>query len=153
MEKKFKCKDEVIYRSKIEYGNHHWTYGIFSHYEHYQDVTFASLGCLSLNINDWDILPYEGNENLVGTSDSPDEEMILEEGELIIVSSNDSRILSECLGILERFKEVDENRFISKDYDKYEYAIRFRDFDPSNMEETRKHILAVKNGRIIRYKG
>ena len=35
----------------------------------------------------------------------------------------------------------------------WDYAIRFKDFDPSNMEETRKHILRVKNGRIIRYNG
>ena len=151
MEKKFKCKDEVIFRCKIEYGNQHWTYGIFSHYEYHQDDTFASLGCLSLNINDWDILPYEGNEYLVGTTNEPETEVRLEEGELLLVADSEDRVI-DCISAVRKFVKVLITVFVTNGGN-WSLAIRFRDFDPSNMEETRKHILCVKNGKIVRYRG
>ena len=33
----------------------------------------------------------------------------------------------------------------------YNYCIRFRDYDPKNEEESRKHVMCVKNGKIRRF--
>ena len=154
MEKKFKCKDEVIFRRKISFGNgtlYTWDYGVVT----YEDKGIIHLvGGIYVSYREYDILPYEGNEHLVGTPDSPYGERMeveLEEGE-IIFASNDRNMLYDCIGVLERFKEVSGNKFVSYNYDKYDFAIRFSDFNPKDMEETEKHILCVKNGRIV-YKG
>lgn len=228
MEKKFKCKDELIYRSKYEYGNQHWTYGIFSHYEYHQDVTFASLGCISLNINDWDILPYEENEHLVGTTHEPQyylpsdvEEGKAFIGEIVYYGDEKVKILNvrefkpnhnnaafytirNSIGYeFEEFGDgltynpllfnPDSVVFLKKgeriiplndetDFDKigrlistqfegikdsyfmcetsllrpsgvpYEFCVRFSDFNPNDMEETKKKILCVKNGKVVKYR-
>lgn len=148
MENKFKCKDEVIYR--IPGGE--WYYGIFSHYQS-QGLCFkrAIINGNHYNLETVDILPYEGNEELVGTTNSPygKNEVELEEGE-IILASNNPNMLYDCIGFLERFKEVSGNKFVSNNCDKYDYIIRFSDFNPKDMEETEKHILCIKNGRIVR---
>lgn len=153
------------------------------------------------------ILPYEGNEHLVGTTDEPqipiseketqdaywancteeekanlrrsyneflkddargrsilekvcgkhnlqgeaEEEIKLEEGEYMFVIN--SIVETPYWWNLIQLDFVNTYKFFDVDGGKWDYAIKFSHFNPNDMEETKKHILCVKNGRIIRYKG
>ena len=151
MEKKFKCKDEVIFRALVKYGNPIWSYGIFSHYEQKDDITYAKMiGVVGVDITKWEILPYEGNEHLVGTDLPADEEVMLEEGEFIFQSQDPS--CNTTLWVFEVYKKIYGDQFMTG-MGLVSYIIRFSDFNPNDMEETSRHILCVKNGKIVKYKG
>ena len=154
MEKKFKPFDKVL--SRLNY-NHEWQCDFYSHQDsitkHHVTVGYGE-------IKDDNILPYEGNEELVGTTDEPEENIKLEKGELIIAIDKEDYKCGFSDGVIGKVVKF-KNHFIERN-GKWGFsipggcnslAIRFKDFDPSNMEETRKHILEVKNGRIVRYKG
>lgn len=155
MAKKFNAFDKVIVR---EDNNSKWICDFYSHNDNWTKE------CWCLGIRKWigidNILPYEGNEHLVGSADSPDEEVRLEEGELIIaIDKEDYKcgfsdgLIGKVVKFKNRFIEVNGKWGFSIAGGCNSLAIRFKDFDPFNMEETRKHILCVKNGKIIRYKG
>ncbi|MCH5237006.1 MAG: hypothetical protein J1E95_04330 [Muribaculaceae bacterium] len=151
MEKKFKCKDEVIFQNKVHFGDEKliWNYGIVN----YEDEGYVYLvGGLYINKKLFKILPYEGNEHLVGTTDEPDEEIRLEEGEWIIPADIIGVYENVVNCLIRQFDYVDGGLFKCKNSTVWHFAIPFKEFDPSNMEETKKHILCVKNGKIVRYK-
>lgn len=153
MEKKFKCKDEILFKY-TEHESAVWMYAVFSSYSK-DNTAFIVSGGLRYNLDSYDILPYEGNEHLVGTTNSPDEEVRLEKGEWILTSDYIKGIKDGyCNG--GRFIRIEGASFVIRTYmspgECYTYAIRFKDFNPNDMEETKKHILCVRNGRIIRYK-
>lgn len=142
MEKKFKAFDRVL----TKYGKV-WVADIYSNYIEENKLHLTLRG----TSYDSDILPYEGNEHLVGTTDSPDEEVMLEEGEYLVCF--------DCMDYFEAkdfclspFNALRESTVRTKDGNNWNLFIRFKDFDPSNMEETKKHILCVKNGKIVKYK-
>lgn len=147
----FKPFEKVLVRD--DYGK--WYCALYSHcrekneHEELCHYTTATAG-----YKDEDILTYEGNEHLVGTTDDPEEEIILKVGEFIIASDN-IYALRIGLGSIGEFRGIKDDRFLKSGFERfgvpYEYIIRFKDFDPSNMEETRKHILEIRNGKI-RYK-
>lgn len=66
----FECKDEVIYRQKGT-PSWEWTYGIFSHYSKRGESVIVN--GKELYLKAFDILPYVGNEDLVGTINEPKE--------------------------------------------------------------------------------
>ena len=154
--KQFKCKDEVIFQNTVHFGEEKptWNYGIVN-YE--TDGYVYLVGGLYINKNTFKILPYEGNEELVGTTyslDSFDEEVELEKEERIICS-DDVKLLMAGVGFLTTFAYVDadsfftgKSMFANADYN---YAIRFSDFNPNDIEETSRLILCVKNGKIVKY--
>ena len=152
MEKKFKPFEKVLVRSL---ANPKWSCDLYSHYN-VEESTHDTV-CFR-TIKDENLLPYEGNEHLVGTSDEPEEEVMLEKGEWIMCSMIWHELIrGYCHS--RKFVRTGTSQFIcSEDTEdgKVEhicnYAIRFKEFDPSNMEETQKHILCVKNGIVIRYK-
>lgn len=144
--KKFKPFDKVIVRDHEEV----WQPDFYCFWDKCRDRHQTMMN----NSIDDDLLPYEGNEHLVGTTDEPDEEVKLEEGELVVYF--------ECVEYLEsmdiflaRFDGIANNLIKVKSdcMQKWKFAIRFSDFNPNDMEETKKHILCVKNGRIVKYKG
>lgn len=144
--KQFKAFDKVLVR---EGGI--WTPDIYSRYSENKNKHW----CISFGWLDEDnIITYEGNEGLVGTTDEPEEEIKLEEGEFIMVA--DINIISQYEWTLKRFAGVFKCKFKANALDEatynWRYAIRFSDFNPNDMEETRKHIMCVRNGRIVRYK-
>lgn len=130
-----------------------WQIDFYSHWsnEKEQHITLAYGD--GLRIEDADILPYEGHEDLLGTTQEPEEEIELEEGEWIIgIQLYDLNDFLEgkiygCMSPFQGFGNRFELSGISTSY-----AIRFSDFNPADMEETRRHILCIKNGKIIRYK-
>lgn len=78
--KQFKPYDRVIYR--LNYSSPTtWHCGIFSDYnERKTHITLCS--GFTFFLDKYDILPYEGNEHLVGTTGEPEEEIKLEKENL-----------------------------------------------------------------------
>ena len=145
MEKKFKPFDKVLVRDHEDV----WHCDIYSHYnENAKGHVTLSI----FDVSDIHILPYEGNEHLVGTTDYPDEEVRLEEGELIFVDDTISDDI--VLWNFTRFAQVSSSdSFATKFGNIFKYAIRFSDFNPNDMVATKAKILCVKNGKVVRYKG
>lgn len=143
--KEFKAFDKVLVRD--DYNE--WYCGFYSHWSNAENNhALTSTG----HYKDDNILPYEGNEHLVGTTDEPDEEVKLEEGEYIVCFDD----MQYCDSIhsfgLVKFTIVNHNLFYTSDINAWKYAVRFYDFNPNDMEETFRHILCVKNGKIVKYK-
>lgn len=155
MENTFKCKDEVIYRSKL-LENPIWTYGVFSHYEEKGGITYGVVsGNCGLDVRMWDFLPYEGNEHLVGKPICDEQVCDLKEGEWLFVFDVISDIPFRT--VLRKFLSttVDKIRVLNLDhilmgFSDFKYAVRFSDFNPENMVETKKKILYVKGNKIYR---
>ena len=152
--KKFKCKDEVIYRSP----DSEWYYGIFSHYQS-QGLCFkrAIINGNHYDLKTIEILPYEGNEHLVGTDLPAEEEIRLEEGEWVMYAFGGLVSIYPLDYNLGKFIKINEgdNNITIQDSDAVRGIskfIRFSDFNPNDMEETSRHILCVKGGKVVRYK-
>lgn len=147
--KKFQPFDKVLVRVS---ASNRWECSFYSYYDdednEYSHRTFHYC------IKDENILPYKGNEHLVGTTDEPEEEVELEEGEYVMVCDDRSILPEEW-----RIRKYDGYgnggikvfNNVSNDIGNWYYAIRFKDFDPSNMEETQKHILHIKYGKLVRF--
>lgn len=148
----FKPFERVIIRPKDK--SDIWIHGLFDNYDEKGIKVIIGDKYYILSSDKYEFLSYEGNEELVGTTNDPEEEIILEVGEFIIASDN-IYALRIGLGSIGEFRGIKDNRFLKSGFEQYgvpyEYIIRFKDFDPSNMEETRKHILEIRNGKI-RYK-
>lgn len=142
--RKFKPFDKVLARDLYVDGGA-WIADLYSHYSdefHY---------CLGVSeVSDLDILPYEGNEYLLGTTNEPDKEVKLKKGELGFATNLISDDAMEWDFI--SFSHISGLcNILNRDCKSYLYFVPFFNFYPNNMEETRKHILCVKNGKIIRY--
>ena len=148
MEKKFKPFDKVLIR-----GIQYWECSLYNFYD--KEAKLHTVISTDEYIHDDNILPYEGNEELVGTSDEPETEVKLDKGEWVMVC-DDRSILPENWKI-RRYDGTDSSIRVfnnsSASLCAWKYAIRFSDFNPNDMEETRRYILVVKNGKIIKYKG
>ena len=147
--KKFKSFERVIVKSQI---GDYWTCDLYSHLNE-DSGTHETINRIDLYDND--ILPYEGNEELVGTTDEPETEVRLEEGEWVMMCDNlDCPIEAWELHRFNGFKEY--YGFESVDsYDNklfWQYAVKFSDFNPNDMEKTKKHILCAKGGKVVKYK-
>lgn len=150
--KQFKPYDRVLVRDDED----NWQIDLYSHWskEKEQHVTLAFGDGIVLT--DRDVLPYEGNENLLGTTGEPDEEIELMEGEWVMVCDKiedqpDEWKLRYFMWANEDKICIQRVRYAYPDPYPYSYAIRFKDFDPSNMVETCRHIMCVKNGKVVRY--
>lgn len=151
--KQFKPFDKVLVRTEYNDGNK-WNVDLYSHYS---DDHHVCVGMLLVEDND--ILPYEGNEHLVGTTDEPEEEIKLKEGEWIMVAERINKL--PCTWNLRDFHSTGKTRFkvystktqIEKRSSSLggKYAIRFSEFNPNNMKETLKRVLCVRDGKIIKY--
>lgn len=159
MEREFKCKDEVIYRSR-KYENPIWTYGIFSHYEHRGGRTYAVVsGSCGVDVLLWDFLPYEGNEHLVGKMiDVEHVEVVdLMEGEWLMVSDSASNYPGEWMLRSLMYADGDEVmvqsvRFAYGDVTGYKFAIPFDKFKPDNMDESFQHLMCSIDSKLIKCK-
>lgn len=150
MNQKFKCKDEVIYKDK---NTDKWCYGIYSHAE--ADNIHMLVGNITIVDGIFELLPYKGNEHLVGTNINVEPYFIIEKGAWIMVSDfgniNDMRILDWNLRRFDHIEQASSGRwyFVDDIQYKWNFAIPFEKFNPNNFEETRKHCLKVENGLII----
>ena len=146
----FNAFDKVLVRSQFAYDGI-WFADLYSHYSNNMHYSIGMS-----QIDDYDIVPYEGNEHLLSTTDDPEEDVKLRMGEYIMVA--DKPNVSEYKWTLRKFagthKSTECLAAVALDDTKFrwKYAIRFSDFNPYYMEETKKHILCVRNGKVVRYK-
>lgn len=145
--KEFKPFDKVLVKLGVNYK---WGLSLYSHF----DEEIRRHVCIGLDERlDSDILPYEGNEHLVGTTDEPEEEVKLEDGEWGFATCEKKDSLKPNKMVLIQFLDVSCGEIQSVEGYYYKYFIRFSNFNPYDMEETAKHILCVKNGKVVKYKG
>lgn len=151
MEKKFKCKDEVLVRyNRVEKSE--WAYGIFSHETKDYIVLCGDMVFNRYHIN---VIPFAGNEHLVGTTDEPEEEIIIKEGEYVFFAFELNLAAYEWeFGKLhlcrpdERFSIQVFSESGRMQYPKY--IVHFSKFNPNDMESTKKEILTVRNGKLVK---
>lgn len=148
-ENKFKAFERIIIRSKDK--SDIWVHGLFDGYYGKEIKVLIGDKFYMLLVDNYEILPYEDNEHLVGTTNEP-EEIKLEKEEWIIANDNIYALVIGN-GVTGRFVEIRDNMFLKSAWEKYgvpyQYCIRLSDFNPNDMKETRKHILYVKNGKIF----
>ena len=144
MEKKFKPFEKVLVKDHEEV----WQPDLYG----FWDKCRGRHQTIVNSVNDDDILPYEGNEYLIGTTDEPEEEIRLEEGEIIFctdMTDEDSIDKNLCLLQLRRYKGIRGNNTFDGEWP---HAIRFSDFNPNDVEAIKDKILCVKNGKVVKYK-
>lgn len=159
MKKEFKPFDRIIIKQKIDCGI--WFCALFSHYCQEDNNYFFTIGGdeEGYGLEDVDVLPFENHEDLVGTSDMPEEAVELKEGDIIVTFDNIRDIDMPFEVSINQFKHLnessihvcikaDETEFISYS----NFCIPFSKFNPNDLEETKKHILCVKNGKLVRYR-
>ena len=146
--KQFKPYERVLVRDA--YGK--WRCDIYSHYDKNENSHWVIGLGWTLDV---DILPYEGNEHLLGNSDEPEEEIKIGDEYMIGITYNDDMLpdldRSFIMGKVESLIKSGDYEFFNFEYSTRMYAIRFEDFNPNDKEETRKHILCVRNGKVVRY--
>lgn len=150
--KEFKPFDKVLVRhSKKE----PWRATIFSHIQGKHD--YITVGNYNSTISN--IIAYDGNEYLLGKVGEPEEEVKIEEGEWIMVADGDGSFNNALQWHLSKFIRIftkdNEERFhvaVGLSLADCLYAVKFTDFNPNDMEETKKHILYVKENKIIKHK-
>lgn len=135
--------DKIIFRQIVNKGER-WKCGFYSH-ENTEYVVL--INDISINKAFYEILPFEGNEELVGTTKNVEESITIEPGTPIF--------LSDCLReeldywTLDKF-EVTDDDYISGQYGAINiYCILFSDFDPNNMKETLKKAMTIKNNKLV----
>lgn len=144
MEHKFKCKDEVIVRYKKP--GCCWFYGVVSYSD---DKGVVLSGGFRHSYEIYEVLPYEGNEDLVGTTNEPDEKITIESDELVYVfNSIDS--IDKMIVVLDRINNVTKYGIVVKNSGTWTYCIPFSKFNPADLEATKKEILTVKNGKLVK---
>lgn len=155
--KQFKMFEEVLIRQKYT-GN--WTRGIYCGFDKGFHMV-ETVGWFDRQITDEGIIPYKGNEHLLGWN-GWEEFVDLAQGEYVLV--NDNYSINACAWRIMTFTgDVTENMF--EVWNKIEHVnfcksfaqhclnvVRFSEFNPNDMEQTRDKVLCVKNGKIIRYK-
>lgn len=143
MEKKFKCEDKIIYRLKSLKNT--WRYNVVSHY--YEDSLYL-LGSI-ININHYDILPFKGYEHLVGTTNSPKEEITLEKEESIVCFDCLNHLKKEDL-YLGKFNAIQGLYIHTTTNRLFVYCIPFNKFIPGAYAHNVKETLTIKDGKLIK---
>lgn len=145
--KKFEPFERVIWRSK-DYTNNVLKCAFYSHYREHDGMHELADSMAISDVHHY-ILPFEGNKHLVGTTDMPDEEVELKEGELIFAFDVIENF-EDFMIVLRKFAGISGDTILSANKFNWKYCIPFYRFNPNDMEETRKHILCVKNGKLVR---
>lgn len=142
--RKFKCKDEVIVRLKKP--GCCWFYGVVSHSG---DDYVTLSGGFRHPYEIYDVLPYEGNEHMVGTLNEVNtDEVLLEIGELLCGFWGIDDLGTYNIG-MGKFIQVMGDE-IETENASYMYCIPFSKFNPDDLEATKKEILMVKDGKLVK---
>lgn len=142
--KQFNAFDKVLVRVGT---TNEWECDFYSHYVEGAEYPHKTLGW---RLKDENIIPFEGNEHLVGTTDEPEEEIELKKGEWVVFFDKDE--MGYPPFYIGRFDFIASNMFNGETGVVRELCIRLSDFNPNDMKETKRHILCVKNGKVVRYK-
>lgn len=140
----FKPFEKIVYRYKYSEDSR-WTCGLISH------VAGPSLylvgGAVMNPLSSWEVLPFEGNEDLVGSCSSAVRSAHLPyEG--YAVFSDSAYELRKGRGMIEPFTGVNQATF-STAFTQYNYCIPLLDFmSAKKNSELSKHIYCVKDGKV-----
>lgn len=139
--KEFKPYDKVL--AKVY--NNIWEARFFSHIDDHKRYHLTS----GATVEEKNILLFEGNEHLLGTTNKPKEEITLKEGERIVCSDCVDFLLAGD-GYINRFADIDKNNDFLVDMliQKWLYCIPFSQFKEKN---TKHDILYVQKGKLVRY--
>lgn len=145
---KFKPFERILIKIKSNYlsNAYKWTCCEFSHYD---DNFICLVVGVSHDLSSVDVLPFAGNENLAGTSDMP-ETIELKNGEYIMACKDDIEYIMPSFWKFRIFKGVDRLCIKTNTDEDYALCVQFSKFNPKDMAETMKHILCVKNGKLVK---
>lgn len=148
-ERRFKPFDKILVKKKREGAV--WRPEIFAGYD---ASGFMICGLTIMRPEDWDVIPYEGNEHLYNSDIEFEEDIKLEEGEFIICN-HDIDILEKGHGFMTQFcYAVDDLIYTGSKRnlanDEWAFCIRLSDFDVKGSNI--KNILYARNGKIYRWK-
>lgn len=145
----FKPFDKILLKGKAE--DLVWFCELYSHYDEANEILYA-IGNIPYTPQVYDVIPFEGNEDLVGTNNKF-EKVSLEPAELVVVSDNFDNIITGTIRRFYQIIEYDQFECYMSDVNStscWKYCIPFKDFNPDNLEETLKHVYCVNNGRLVR---
>ena len=140
--KQFKPFEKVLVRISKD---HCWTPTFYQYHNNKSHFVFEQ----GSFIFDDDIIPYEGNEHLVGFTGEPEEIVTLEKGELILCNNN-IYMLKEGLGTITSYGEITGLNIKGTNGAHYIRCIPMSKYNVNNIEETNKWILEVKSGRLVK---
>ena len=132
--------DKIVYRK----GNNPWNIAHFSHVSN--DMLHTSE--FSISLSEVVFFPFEGNEKLVGTTNNVEDEVFLPEGSIVYCGNEEDCALGWTIS---EFKEIDDDLFMDKYGCYYDYVIPAKDYDYENWEETKKHILKCRDGKVVHF--
>lgn len=139
--KQFKPFDKIIHRLQKDFV---WEAGFYDYYKNNEHHIIGGYFR-----DDDNILPYEGNEHLVGTTDEPEEEIVLKEGEFMICSMFDF-LLKKGKGTVCNYSHITDSSIRNTDGGVFLFCIPMSKYNSNNLEETSKWILTVKNGKLVK---
>lgn len=139
--KEFKPFEKVLIKYQYEKT---WQARFFSHIDERGNYNLTSGGIISSKDS---IIPYKDNEYLLGTTNEPEEEIILEKGEKIVCSDSINKLLNSY-GVVDSFSEVGDNIIYDSEGCPWNYCIPYSQFKEKNTEHD---ILCVQNGKLVRY--
>lgn len=152
--KQFKVGEEILVKSKLE--NMRWTYTLFSHYEDSELGVIARTVGAGYALKYYDIIPYKGNERLLGTNINDLDKGVykkvfynLKPNEYVV------HVLDADSGLFEvfTFDKVNENSitvFNGASYCNIDRFIKFSDFVIRDIQgSVKNHTLKVENGFIV----
>lgn len=143
MEKKFEPFEKVLTRMG---PGKTWEPDLYS-YSSQTNLHKTIGGCWK---SDRDIIPFEGNEHLVGTTDEPEEEIVLKEGEFILCHDF-IEMIQDGVGTLSKYVGLVVDNIKCK-AGTFHYCIPMSKYNQNNLEETRKWILKVKGDKLVKVK-
>lgn len=135
--KNFKPFEKVLVKDTGE-----WTCTFYSHWSEKSNVHFTTT---LVWYRDARILPYEGNEHLLGTCDEPEkEEALIEVGELCygFYNMDDLYDFDDIVfGRFDGISKVSEEILVSNA--PVDICIPYSKFDPNDIEATKKEAITV----------
>lgn len=144
--KEFKPFDKLVIKKKGK--ETYWHCDLFSHEIADYIVT---VGNYTYKKDDYYILPFEGNEHWIGLPFTKDELGELNIGDTIVAfDDEDKGINTKLLVDVTRLRSVSVDRICTEGGPIYKYCIPFSQFNPNDMEETKKHVLTVKDGKLVK---
>lgn len=144
-ENNFRLFDKVLLKEK--YKETRWFKDVYSHET---DDDHVTLGCHYFPKDEYYILPLEGNEHLIGTSDVPGlpDEVQINEGEYIFATSDENANPLEWIYTVYNGLSKDGHSIRCRGARTALFCVRFKRFNPYDMEETRRHVLTVVDGHL-----
>lgn len=147
MKKTFEPFERIIFRPKLENNNGIWRAQLVSDYNEREGV--ITLFGITINFEQYEILPFEGNAHLVGTNGMPEEGIELKCGDVIFCFDKLEDFDKFNLTI-SKIKGLQQNAILTINEIEYYYCIPFYKFNTNDLKETKKHILCVKNGKLVK---